>query len=155
MKAAGRLPYFVCLAALAVVAALAMARVARPSIASAMVWAALLATAAGAPGLVRRRAWPLALLLLAAGAYLVARVQTPLPGAHGFLGLGFYLGQIRAGAHAYSTRTFPCPSSGRRGSGSCSRSSSTRAPASRRCSPSACAARWRRSSSSSCSWASA
>ena len=109
MKVSGRLAYFVCLAALAVVAALAMARVARPSIASAMVWAALLATAAGAPGLVRRRAWPLALPLLVAGAYLVARVQTPLPGDHGFLGLGFYVGQIRSGAHAYSTRAFPLP----------------------------------------------
>ncbi len=109
MKVSGRLAYFVCLAALAVVAALAMARVARPSIASAMVWAALLATAAGAPGLVRRRAWPLALPLLVVGAYLVARVQTPLSGDRGFLGLGFYVGQIRSGAHAYSTRAFPLP----------------------------------------------
>ena len=116
MRLSGRLLYFACLAALAVVAALAEARVARPSIASALVWAALLATAAGAPGLVRRRAWPLALPLLVAGAYLVARVQVPLPsGGHGFAGLGFYFGQIHSGAHAYATRTFPLPLAGAAG----------------------------------------
>ncbi len=110
MRLLGRLLYFVCLAGLAGVAALAMARVARPSIAADLVWAALLATAAGAPGLVRRRAWPLALPLLVAGAYLVARVQSPLPsGDHGVAGLGFYFGQIRSGVHAYSTRAFPLP----------------------------------------------
>jgi protein-glutamine gamma-glutamyltransferase len=116
MRLSGRLLYLVSLAAMAVVTALAMARVARPSIAWTLVWAALVATAAGAPGLVRRRAWPLALPLLVAGAYLVARVQAPLPsGDHGFAGLGFYFGQIHAGAHAYTQRTFPLSLAGAAG----------------------------------------
>ncbi|HUK77506.1 MAG TPA: transglutaminase-like domain-containing protein [Thermoleophilia bacterium] len=109
MRTATKILYLASFAALAVVTALAAARVARPSIASAMVAAALLATLAGAPGLIHRRAWPAALILLPAGAYLVMRALIPLPAsAHGLGGqLGFYLGQLRAGAHAYSTRTFP------------------------------------------------
>ena len=42
-----------------------------------MVAAALLATLAGAPGLIHRRAWPAALVLLPAGAYLVMRPRSP------------------------------------------------------------------------------
>jgi len=111
MRTATKLLYLASFAALATVTALAAARVARPSIASAMVAAALLATLAGAPGLVHRRAWPAALLLLPAGAYLVMRGQLPPPAsAHGLGGqLGFYLDQLRAGAHAYSARAFPLP----------------------------------------------
>ena len=117
MRTATKILYLGCLAALAVVTALAAARVARPSIADAMVTAALLATFAGSPGLVHRRAWPAALILLPAGAYLVARlVMPPPPSAHGLGGqLHFYLGQLHAGAHAYSARTFPLPLAGAAG----------------------------------------
>ena len=109
MKLSGKLLYCGCFAALAVVAALATARVGRPSIAVLLVWAALAATLAGAAGLIDRRAWPAALVLLPAGAYLLLRTQAPLPvGAHGLGGqYGFYLAQLRAGAHDYAERTFP------------------------------------------------
>ena len=116
MRAATRLLYLGCFAALAVVTALAAARVARPSPASAMVAAALLASLAGAPGLVHRRAWPAALVLIPAGAYLVARAQLPLPAhTHASGELTFYLRQLRAGAHAYSIRTLPLDLAGAAG----------------------------------------
>ena len=109
MRATGRLLYFVCFAALAIVAALSLARVGRPSIAPLLVWAALAAAVAGAPGLVHRRAWPAALVLLTLGAYLLLRVQSPVPArVHGLGGqYEFYLGQLRAAGHAYATHTFP------------------------------------------------
>ena len=109
MKLSGRLLYFGCFAALAVVAALSLARVGRPSIALLLVVSALAATLAGSAGLIDRRAWPAALVLLPVGAYLLARAQTPLPaGSRGLGGqYGFYLGQLRTGAHDYAARTFP------------------------------------------------
>jgi transglutaminase-like putative cysteine protease len=109
MKSSGKLLYFVCFAALAVVAALSVARVGRPSIAALLVWAALAGALAGAPGLIQRRAWPAALVLLPMGAYLVLRAQVPIPaGDHGLGGqYSFYLGQLRSAAEAYSTHTFP------------------------------------------------
>ena len=63
-----------------------------------------------APGLIARRAWPIALVLLPLGAYLVARVQLPLPSTVHGLGsklAGFYLDQLRSGAHAYAANKFP------------------------------------------------
>jgi len=109
MRTSGKLLYFVCFAALAMVAALGFARIGSPSIAGALVWAALIAALAGAPGLVDRRAWPLALILLPAGAYLVMRAQLPVP-AH-TRGLGahydFYARQLRAAGHAYVVHTMP------------------------------------------------
>ena len=109
MRLSGRLLYLSCFLALAVVAALCLARVGRPSIAPLLVWAALTAGLAGAPGLIDRRAWPAALVLLPAGAYLVLRFQTPLPAhLHGLVAqYDFYLAQVRTGAHAYIARTFP------------------------------------------------
>ncbi len=109
MRLAGRLAYLACFAALALVTALAMARVARPGLAHALVWAALLATFAGAPGLVRRRLWPAALLLLPLGAWLVARLVLPPPAAtHAYdPRLGYYLSALSDGAHEYSVRPFP------------------------------------------------
>jgi transglutaminase-like putative cysteine protease len=114
VRLAGRLLSLACFAALAVVAALAMARAARPGLAHVLVWAALLATLAGAPGLARRRAWPAALVLLPLGAYVVARLVLPPPtGSPGFdPRIGFYLSALRDGAHEYSVRTFPFDLSG-------------------------------------------
>jgi protein-glutamine gamma-glutamyltransferase len=109
MRSSGKLLYFLCFAALAVVAALSLARVGRPSIAGLLVWSALAAAVAGAPGLVHRRAWPVALVLLPAGAYLVVWAQVPIPaGDHGFGGqFGVYLRQLHAATQAYSAHTFP------------------------------------------------
>jgi protein-glutamine gamma-glutamyltransferase len=109
MKLSGRLLYLGCFLALAMLAALSLARVGQPSIAPLLVGAALVAGVAGAPGLIDRRAWPAALVLLPAGAYLVLRAQTPLPAHLHGLGAqyGFYTAQVSAGAHAYLAHTLP------------------------------------------------
>ncbi|MGD0998534.1 MAG: transglutaminase-like domain-containing protein [Thermoleophilia bacterium] len=117
MKTSGKLLYFVFFAALAVAAALGYARVARPSIAAPLAWAALAAALAGGPGLIRRRAWPAALVLLPVGAYLILRAQAPVPAAVHGLGeqYRFYLEQLRSGAHAWVTHTFPLELTGAAG----------------------------------------
>jgi hypothetical protein len=109
MKASRRVLYFVCFAGLAVTAASAVARVATPSLAAALFWVVIVAALAGAPGLVRRRAWPVALVLLPLGAYLAARLQLPPPpGLDGVRGqLSYYMAELRAGAHAYATGNLP------------------------------------------------
>ena len=98
-----------CFLALAVTAALVVASVTRPSTAGLLTAAALLATAAGGVGLLRRRSWPLALLLLPLGAYLLARSQVGLPaGVDGLRAhLSFYAGEVASGATLYSQGTFP------------------------------------------------
>jgi hypothetical protein len=68
MKLSLRLLYLAAFATLAVITALAAAGMARSQVAGLFAAAALLATLAGAPGLVNRRAWPLALVLLPLGA---------------------------------------------------------------------------------------
>ena len=101
--------YVIGFAGLAAVTSVVAGRVADPSIAPLLLATAALATLAGAPGLVRRRAWPLALLLLPLGAYLLMRAQVPLPPqtsgvpAH----LAFYAEQLSAGGIAYAYDVFP------------------------------------------------
>ena len=109
MMRSRRLLYLVCLVGLAATAGLAIARVGTPSIAAALVWAVIVAALAGAPGLVRRRAWPVALVLLPLGAYVVARTQLALPATVHGLGeqWAFYAQQLRDGAHAYATHHLP------------------------------------------------
>jgi transglutaminase-like putative cysteine protease len=110
MKISRQLLYlasFVCLAALA---AVAISRIGSPSMAATLVWTVVVASLAGAPGLIHRRAWPAAFVLLPIGAYLIARVQLPLPSTVHGLGsklAGFYLDELRSGAHAYTVNRFP------------------------------------------------
>jgi transglutaminase-like putative cysteine protease len=82
---------------------------ATPTVAPLLLAAAAVATLAGAPGILHRRAWPLALLLFPVGAYLLARAQVPAPtGIHGAGGqLALYLEQFRAGVRAYALDGFP------------------------------------------------
>jgi transglutaminase-like putative cysteine protease len=109
MRISRRLLYLVAFVGMAALAAVALSRIGTPSMASALFWAVVVASLAGAPGLVHRRAWPAALILLPLGAYLVARVQMPLPPTvHGITGqVGFYLDQLGSGAHTYTTHKFP------------------------------------------------
>ena len=101
--------YVACFAGLAATAAVVAARVADPDVALLLLVAVAAGTLAGAPGLVHRRAWPLAVFFLPLGAYLLARVLVPLPtrtdgaGAH----LAFYAGQLQGGAVAYARDVFP------------------------------------------------
>jgi transglutaminase-like putative cysteine protease len=109
MRTSRKLLYFVSFLGLAVVSALAVARMGTPSVAPLLVWAVVMASLAGAPGLVRRRAWPVALLLLPLGAYLGVQSQMPAPPSVEGFGdhAGFYLDQLRSGAQTYATRAFP------------------------------------------------
>jgi transglutaminase-like putative cysteine protease len=109
MKLSRKLAYFVCFVGLAVTAALSIARVGIPSIAPLLAGAAAAAAVAGAPGLIHRRAWPIGLVLLPLGAYLIARAQMPVPPhVHGLGGqAAFYLGQLRSGAASYAAQEFP------------------------------------------------
>jgi transglutaminase-like putative cysteine protease len=83
--------------------------IAIPTVAPLLLAAAAVATLAGAPGILRRRVWPLALLLLPVGAYLLARAQVPAPvDVHGAgAQLAFYLEQLRDGGRAYALDVFP------------------------------------------------
>jgi transglutaminase-like putative cysteine protease len=109
MKRSRAVLYAAAFAGLATTAAIAVGAIATPTIAPLLLAAAALATLAGGPGIVRRRAWPLALLLLPVGAYLLARAQVPVPAdVHGAGGqLAFYLEQLRSGARAYALDVFP------------------------------------------------
>jgi transglutaminase-like putative cysteine protease len=109
MKTARRLLYFASFVGLALTAAAVIARIGRPSIASLLVATVVVASVAGAPGLVHRRAWPVALVLLPLGGYLLLRAQAPIPShVHGLGGqAGFLFDQMRAGAKAYQSRQFP------------------------------------------------
>jgi transglutaminase-like putative cysteine protease len=101
--------YFAGFLALAAAVAMALSRTAQPGLVGVFVLAAVVGCFAGAPGLVRRRAWPLALVLLPLGAYLLVRVQVDLPAdAHGAGGhLAALLDELRAGARTYAHERFP------------------------------------------------
>ncbi len=73
--------------------------------------AVFIAAACAAPGLIWRRLWPLAIVLLPLGCYFLLRTTVPLPTTVHGLGnhLDFYLSQLRQGATAYETTLFPLP----------------------------------------------
>jgi transglutaminase-like putative cysteine protease len=106
---ARKLLYLVGFVGLALTAALAVDRVGSPSIARLLAFAVLVASAAGSPGLVRHRFWPLALALIPLGALLLLRGQLSFPPTvHGFWDqLGFYREQLGAGGRAYVTQRLP------------------------------------------------
>ena len=101
--------YAAAFAGLAATTAAAAGSIATPTVAPLLLAAAAVATLAGAPGILRRRVWPLALLLFPVGAYLLARAQVPAPvDVHGAGGqLAFYLEQLRDGGRAYALNVFP------------------------------------------------
>jgi transglutaminase-like putative cysteine protease len=108
MKAWPRLLYLLCFIALAVVSALALNRVFQPSVATTLVRAVIVAALCGAPGLVFRRLWPLAILLLPVGCYLFLRTTLPIPTLIDGIGgqFHFYAEQLRLGPSAYTHATF-------------------------------------------------
>ena len=109
MRSARKLLYLGSFVGLALTAAVVIDRIGRPSIAALLFAAVVAASLAGAPGLVHRRAWPVALVLLPLGAYLLLRAQLPIPAhVHGFgEQTGFLLEQLRSGARAYVAHGFP------------------------------------------------
>ena len=109
MRVSRKLLYVVAFIGVAATAAIAVGRMIVPSAGPALVWVAIVAAAAGAPGLFRRRAWPLALALLPAGALLFARARAPAPPAvRGVEGhWAFYADQVGAGVRTYASGDVP------------------------------------------------
>jgi len=107
---AGRaLLYVASFVALGATAAFAFDGVGRRSIAGALVWAVLVAAAAGAPALTGRRGRLAAVVLLPLGALLVTRTEmAPPPDTGGLRELAaFYADQLASGAAAYASDGFP------------------------------------------------
>ncbi len=112
MKAVPRILYLLCFVGLALVAALALNAVVRPSMVNILLRTVVVAALFGAPGLIYRRLWPLSLALLPIGAYLLIRTIIPVPTEVDGLGgqYHFYIEQLRLGANAYLTQIFPLSS---------------------------------------------
>lgn len=109
MRPIPKILYLLCFLGLAAAAALALNRAVQPSMSDILLRAVVAASFAGAPGLVHRKAWPVALLLLPLGAYLLLRTTVPLPElAEGLRGqYAFYSEQLREGGAAYLEDIFP------------------------------------------------
>ena len=109
MKAIPRFAYLVCFIGLGIVTVLALNRVVQPSMATILVRSVFMAAVCAAPGLVWRKIWPLALVLLPLGCYLLIRTIVPIPGSvegaaeH----YNFYTEQLTLGLSAYKTAIFP------------------------------------------------
>lgn len=100
---------FLCFVGLATVAALVLDRAVQPSMSDLLLRAVIAAAISGAPGLVHRRAWPAALLLLVLGTYLLLRTTLPMPAQVNGAGeqYRFYAQELKLGASAYIGRYFP------------------------------------------------
>ena len=109
MKLAQKVLYFICFVGLAAAAALALSRIASPSIAPLLVRAVVAAAIAGVPGLIHRKAWPAVLVLLPLGAYLLLRTTMPVPSdVHGNAAqYHFYIDTLWRGAATYTSQVFP------------------------------------------------
>ena len=111
MRGMSRTLYFFCFIGLAIVAVLALNGALQPSAATVLVRTVFVAAICGAPGLLSRRLWPLAVVLLPIGCYLLIRTTAPLPvSVEGTVAqYNFYAAQLQAGASAYKTAVFPLP----------------------------------------------
>jgi transglutaminase-like putative cysteine protease len=109
MKVATRLLCLGCFIALGVITGLAVDGAASPSLYSVMVQTVFTAGLCAVPGLVWRRLWPLSIVLLVVGCYLLLRTAFPVPptvqGAGGQL--RFYGEQLQMGALSYKTAVYP------------------------------------------------
>ncbi|MCX8033566.1 MAG: DUF3488 and transglutaminase-like domain-containing protein [Thermoleophilia bacterium] len=109
MKAASRLLYVACFAGLAAIAAVALDGALSPSNKADMLRAALMATLCASAGLINRRLWPLAVVLLPVGCYLFLRITLPLPAWVEQISeqYRFYTHELYLGSVAYRTALFP------------------------------------------------
>jgi transglutaminase-like putative cysteine protease len=109
VKILPRFLYLLCFIGMAAAAALALDRALAPSMSTVLLRAVIVASLCGAAGLVHRRAWPVSLVLLPVGAYLLVRTIMP-PGSEveGIGGLyRFYVEQLGVGASQYAAKYFP------------------------------------------------
>ena len=111
MRILPRFLYLGCFIGLGAVAALALDRVVEPSMSAVLLRAVFLAAVCAAPGLVWRRLWPLAIILLPLGCYFLLRTTLPLPlSVEGFAEqFRFYMGQVQQGGATYKAALFPLP----------------------------------------------
>ena len=81
------------------------------SAATVLVRTVFVAAICGAPGLLYRKLWPLAIVLLPIGCYLLIRTVVPLPvSVEGTAAqYTFYTQQLQTGAAAYKDAVFPLP----------------------------------------------
>lgn len=109
MRGIPRALYFFCFIGLAIVAVLALNQVLQPSAATVLVRTVFVAAICGAPGLLYRKLWPLAIILLPIGCYLLIRTVVPLPvSVEGTAAqYTFYTQQLQTGATAYKDAVFP------------------------------------------------
>ena len=109
MKTLLRLIYFLTFVALVVVAAIGLSGIGHPAMAPSLVWAAFAGSLAGASGLVWRRAWPAALVLIPVGALLLTRAQLPVPpGVHDLEAqVAFYYGRLASGMSDLAAQGLP------------------------------------------------
>jgi len=111
MRAVPRILYFACFVGLALVAALALDRVVEPSMATTLSRTVFIAAACAAPGLIYRKLWPLAIVLVPVGCYLLLRTIAPVPETvEGIAGqYHFYVDQLYEGTLFYQSSFFPLP----------------------------------------------
>lgn len=109
MKAIPRFLYLAAFIGLAMVAVVAFNEVVRPSMVTVLARAVFIGVGCAVPGLIYRRLWPLTLVLLPVGCYLLLRSMMPLPAlVEGVSGqYHYYVEQLYQGAVAYRTATFP------------------------------------------------
>jgi transglutaminase-like putative cysteine protease len=109
MKTLPKILYFCCFIGLAAAAALALNRVVSPSMSELLLRAVFAAAITGAPGLVWRKAWPLGVVLLPFGAYLLLRTTIPVPVSVEGIGgqYHFYVRTLHDGVSAYMSEFFP------------------------------------------------
>jgi transglutaminase-like putative cysteine protease len=109
MKTLPRFLYLLFFIGLAALAALALDRVVQPSMSTILLRAVIVAAVCGAPGLIHRKLWPLTIVLLPVGAYLLLRTIVPVPATVEGIAdqYRFYVGQLRLGVSAYKSEFFP------------------------------------------------
>lgn len=109
MKAIPRILYLAAFIGLAMVSVIAFNGIVQPSMMTALARAVFIVAAATAPGLIYRKLWPLSLVLLPIGCYLLIRTVMPIPVLVEGAGeqYHYYVDQLYRGAVAYRTATFP------------------------------------------------
>ncbi len=109
MKVVPRILYLAAFLGLAVVAMVAFDTIVRPSMSEVLTRGVFIATLCAAPGLIYRKLWPLAIILLPIGCYVFVRTVMPVPTIVEGAGAQyhFYVERLYQGLLAYKSSTFP------------------------------------------------
>jgi transglutaminase-like putative cysteine protease len=109
VKAIPRTLYLAAFIGLAMVAVLSFNTIVHPSMAGILTRAVFIAAACAVPGLIYRKLWPLALVLLPVGCYVFVRTLMPVPALVEGVSAQYhyYLEQLNQGLIDYKSSTFP------------------------------------------------